>query len=438
MLLTKMNLSKKQSWRASLALLFVTASLTVATSLTAHADPPGGTAGWTRTFNEDFDGMTKNGQSFTTPSGNKWATCFYWGDGSINDGSGNYYSIRDMYTSNGNLVMPVVRNADGTFEGSLANTNPNVSGQSSAGTFSQLYGYFEARVKISMTDGDAPYFGLPPVSNYYLPEIEIFEIPSGWSNMGQGVHFLTKTGDDAANKSAGEWRPGGGFRFQDDYHIFACQWEPGLMVFYVDGVERYRTTKGVPAEASFLNLGHGCGIGANPSWDGNANNGTWPQNTLVDWVRVWRNTGSVPPANVAPIGQTIAIRSLSNGFFVTADLNQSGTVPLIAGRATTANGWERFRVDDAGNGQIALLSLNNNRYVSVDNTRGDKLLRAAWATGIGGWEKFSWESRGGSSFAIKSNVTGKYVSSDLSNGGNLVASWADSVGGWEQFEWQPQ
>ncbi len=143
-------------------------------------------------------------------------------------------------------------------------------------------------------------------------------------------------------------------------------------------------------------------------------------------------------ASTTPIGQTIALRAQTNNKYVSADLSQGDFNPVRAGFATSVAGWERFRVDDAGSGKVALFSLNNSRYVSVDNTRDDKGLRAAWATGIGDWEKFSWETQSGNTIAMRSNVTGKYVSANTSVNGNLMASFATSIGGWEQFEWQPQ
>ncbi|MBC7807618.1 MAG: discoidin domain-containing protein [Akkermansiaceae bacterium] len=388
------NVNKRRQWHVPLALIGVITLLITGVSRTAHAEPPGGTAGWTRTFNEDFNGMTKNGESFTTPSGNKWATCFFWGTGEIFDGSGNFYSGRDMYVSNGNLVMPVVRNPDGSFNGSLANSDPNVSGQTSAGTFSQLYGYWEARVKISMTDGDAPYFGLPPVSHAWPPEIEIFEIPGGWSRLGQRVHFLSMTGTDDANKAPGTWEPGNGFRFQDDYHLFACRWEPGVMIFYVDGVERFRTEKGVPAEPSFLNLGHGCGSDGG-LWNGNNQNGTWPQNTLVDYVRVWRNTGNVP---IPPVPEGEPFQNL--GWVATASVSGGGA----ASNAVDWDPWTRW----ASGGRVTggeWLSLNFGRKLYFNRIVLD-------ATGFAGDH-----ARGVS----------VYVSDDGANWGAPVYSGAGSV-----------
>ncbi|MBC8136949.1 MAG: hypothetical protein H8F28_13785 [Fibrella sp.] len=142
-----------------------------------------------------------------------------------------------------------------------------------------------------------------------------------------------------------------------------------------------------------------------------------------------------PPTGTIPIGLTISIKSLNNNFLWSTDYSL-GTSEVRAGFATGPGTWERFRLDDAGGGQVALFSLQTQRYLTVDNNSATKFLRSDWATQIQGWERFAWESLGGNKFALKSAVTGKYVSCNRDDSGRIVAQWADTAQNWEQFEWQ--
>jgi hypothetical protein len=58
-------------------------------------------------------------------------------------------------------------------------------------------------------------------------------------------------------------------------------------------------------------------------------------------------------------GSVVALKSVANGDYVCGS-------PLTA-NCTTVGQPESYQVVDAGNGNIALLSLANNEYVSADN-----------------------------------------------------------------------
>ena len=301
------------------------------TKVYSQGGPPVGTGNWTQTFNEDFKGITmaSDKRSFTTLDGNTWITTFYWGNGAIGDGSLNYYTGNNVSCDGNNLVMKVSQElAAGThpFAGGLANTDP-----SSGGSFSQKYGYYELRVKISMTNGDAPYAGVPPVNHAWPPETEMFESPYAWGQNGQLVHFLEKT---ATNDGPLIYDFGAGFHLQDAYHIFGYLWEPDYVVFYVDGIERGRSTWTSHSDPSFLNIGHGCGSDGG-SWNGDAYAGTWPQNTYFDYFRVWTKDGSGTKVFVAPSAPT-AISG--DGKIAVSWSGSAGASSFNVKRSTTSGG----------------------------------------------------------------------------------------------------
>ena len=105
-------------------------------------------------------------------------------------------------------------------------------------------------------------------------------------------------------------------------------------------------------------------------------------------------------ANV-PLNQTISLKSSANNQYVTAE--NGGNAPLIANRGG-ASTWEQFVVVDAGNGNVALRALANNKYVSVVN--GTLI---ASKTTIGLAESFQWIDQGNSAFSLKSVSNNLYI-----------------------------
>jgi hypothetical protein len=164
-----------------------------------------------------------------------------------------------------------------------------------------------------------------------------------------------------------------------------------------------------------------------------------PFGTLGDGTTGTGGTVSPPvitPSGSAPIGQRIAMKASANGYFVSADGNNSQV--LEAKFATVANTWEFFDVVDAGGGLVALRSASTGYYVTCHLDNND-LLIANSTTTIQGWEQFAWQDLGGGSFALKSPATGYYVSCDLNDPNDaLRAAFATTVQGWETFQYTVQ
>ncbi|MCK9858654.1 DUF5010 domain-containing protein [Paenibacillus sp. ATY16] len=139
------------------------------------------------------------------------------------------------------------------------------------------------------------------------------------------------------------------------------------------------------------------------------------------------NQSETASASTAVIGETIALKALSNNNYVSAD--NSGSDPLIANRTSTGV-WEQFVVVDAGGGLFALQANANNKYVSVQPTSN---LLVANATSIGANEKFQIIDAGGSNIYIKANSNGKYVDADIAPTLPLIAD-RTNAGPWETFE----
>jgi beta-glucanase (GH16 family) len=119
-------------------------------------------------------------------------------------------------------------------------------------------------------------------------EIDVMEVIGREPRLSHGtIHGLGYAG---ASGPSSTWSPSHG-EVGDDFHVFALDWEPSRLRFFVDG-ELYatRTPADIPAEESWafdhdffllLNLAVGGG------WPGDPDDATpFPAEMRVDWVRV--------------------------------------------------------------------------------------------------------------------------------------------------------
>ena len=165
------------------------------------------------------------------------------------------------------------------------------------------YGRFEVRAKVPNGQGYLPAFWLMANDeNVYgqwprCGEIDCMEV------MGQDTNKLYGTihyGNPHAESQGTYTIKDGEKSFSDDFHTFTCDWEPGKITWYVDGIKYHEesnwhsTTEGqgtltypAPFDQPFyiiLNLAVG------GSWVGNPNEKTNFDNNpfVVDYVRVYQ------------------------------------------------------------------------------------------------------------------------------------------------------
>jgi beta-glucanase (GH16 family) len=162
--------------------------------------------------------------------------------------------------------------------------------------FTQAYGRFEARIRLPFGQGIWPAFWLlgDNIDEVGWPacgEIDIME------NIGREPSLIHGTihgpGYSGGNGIGASFTLPRGKRFADKFHVFAIEWEPDTIRWYVDGkLYETRTPKDLPAGTKWvydhpffiiLNLATGGG------WPGNTDaTTTFPQTMLVDYVRVYR------------------------------------------------------------------------------------------------------------------------------------------------------
>lgn len=184
------------------------------------AGPADTSKNWTLTFSDEFEGNALDTEKWVSENKeNLWSALL----------SSRY--PENLEVKDGYLYMHTKKN------------NPDPSNEWSTAyiwtkTFKQKYGYFEARYKYNaasginnafwlMTDGSTN--GLNPGEH----EIDINEghYPNYSSH---NLHFYSKikeTRDDIGYKVASTEN------YARDFHIFACEWTPEEIIFYVDGKE---------------------------------------------------------------------------------------------------------------------------------------------------------------------------------------------------------
>ena len=246
-----------------------------------------GTGNWVLTWSDEFDGPDGS-----TPDPKKWTV--ETGGGGWGNNELEYYTARrtNSRVEKGNLVIDALQEK---FTGPDGVTREYTSARlKTEKLFTQKYGKFEARIRIPKGPGLWPAFwmlgdDIPTVGWPACGEIDIME------NIGvePGTVHGTIHGPGYSGKNplgAPYVFPSG--NVADDFHVFAVEWEPKEIRFYVDGhLYETCTTADLPAGTRwvfdhpfFLILNVAVGGG----WPGNPDASTkFPQEMLVDYVRVY-------------------------------------------------------------------------------------------------------------------------------------------------------
>jgi beta-glucanase (GH16 family) len=212
------------------------------------------------------------------------------------NGEMEYYTDKpeNAHVENGHLFITAIK--DGT--DSEGKTHRFTSARmTTKNKFSWKYGRFEARIKMPKGRGVWPAFWLMPEDSMY----------GGWASSGE-LDIVEEVGDKPntafgtihyGDKWPGNVHTGDKFilpsgDLADDFHVYAVEWEEGVIRWYIDG-NLYQTqtkwyTKAAPFPAPFdqkffiiLNFAVG------GAWPGPPSEDTpFPQSMDVDYVRVYQ------------------------------------------------------------------------------------------------------------------------------------------------------
>jgi beta-glucanase (GH16 family) len=258
--------------------------------------PPAGPAGgWQLAWSDEF-----NGPADSAPDPAKW--------GYDTGGNGWGNSELEYYTNSianaaldgqGHLVITASdAGASGLtcWYGPCRYTSARLN---TLGRFAQAYGRISARIQLPRGQGLWPSF--------WAIGADFGSV--GWPQCGM-IDILSNLGSTPATVSSALVGPGysawssdslSSGTFADSYHIFTADWYPDHISFFVDGhlyATRYRSQAGAGwvfdhPFSLVLNLAVG---GSQPGSPGAGT--TFPQQMLVDWVRVY----TAGPTTAAPTG----------------------------------------------------------------------------------------------------------------------------------------
>ncbi len=241
---------------------------------------------WQIIFEDQFPGASLDKSN--------WVTCHWWNwDGKgctiLTNSELEWYLPQNVHVKGGSLILTAKKEKTPGINGRVFDYS---SGMISSGRMGGLgvptkfafqYGYVEMRAQIPAGKGFWPAFWLLPVTNKPLPEIDIMEILGDKPNT---VYTNFQYGSSPENRKTigSNWRSPKTF---EGWHIFAVNWQKDAIIWYVDGVERFRMEQAelVPHEAMHLiaNLAVG------GDWAGAPDESTtFPGAFVIDYIKVWQ------------------------------------------------------------------------------------------------------------------------------------------------------
>jgi beta-glucanase (GH16 family) len=272
-----------------LAVLICAISLFAGCCIACDPIKPHALPGWILVWSDEF-----SGPDGSSPDSNKW-TYDLGGKGWGNNELESYTDRKEnAHLEKGNLAITAQKESfTGTDGVKRDYTSARLKTQ---GLFAQTYGRFEARIKIPEGQGMWPAFwmlgqDIPSAGWPKCGEIDIMENigkePATIHGSLHGPSSTANTSDLTAIFSLPTHE-----NYADDFHLYAVEWEPDVVRFYVDS-NLYATfhSSDWPAGGKWvfdhpffiiLNLAVG------GDWPGSPDASTkFPQSMLVDYVRVY-------------------------------------------------------------------------------------------------------------------------------------------------------
>jgi beta-glucanase (GH16 family) len=276
----------------SFAFIRLLLMLTIPLILFGPVNPLAFAQTWTLIWSDEF-----NGPSGSAVDSTKWV--FDIGGSGWGNNELEYYTNSTRNASmdgNGNLVITAIKETlprkNRCWYGQCQYSSARIKTKMK---FEQSYGRFEARIQVPYGQGLWPAFwmlgnNIDAVSWPNCGEIDIME------NIGREPSTVHGTihgpGYSGANGIGAAYvLPSGAF--SDGFHVFAVEWEPNAIRWYVDGnLYQSRTPADLPGGAVWI-FDHPffmlLNVAVGGFWPGSPDaTTTFPQRMYVDYVRVYQ------------------------------------------------------------------------------------------------------------------------------------------------------
>ena len=300
------------------------------------------------------------------------------------------------------------------------------------GKWSWTYGRMEARIKIPRGQGIWPAFwmlgaNIDSVGWPACGEIDIMENIGKASDQGTThgtIHGAHTGGGGSYNGGAGvggTYTLPGGAVLGDDFHIYAVEWTTNQIKWYLDNVQYFTATPAtLPADGIWpfslpqfflLNVA----VGGN--WPGNPDGTTvFPQQMLVDYVRVYNFVAAVPDA---PTGVSASPGSAK------VSLNWNGS-------SSGATGYSVKRATVSGGPYTTVANLTTNNFTDTGVVNCSTYYYIVVATNSLGSSSNSLEQTaalGAFALAVNSggSAAGQFAADAYVSGGTIGATVATAI-----------
>ncbi|HBG64879.1 MAG TPA: glucan endo-1,3-beta-D-glucosidase [Treponema sp.] len=276
-------------------------------------------------WQDDFDGRKLNKDDWNYE---------YHEPGWVNSELQEYVdSAENIYVKDGTLVIQALKHEQ---NGAASYTSGRIN---TRGKHDFTYGRFEARLKVPRGQGFLPAFWMMPTEeNLYgqwpkCGEIDIMEVLGNRTDTQYGtIHFGEPHAEHQGSYSKF------GTDLSKEFHIYACEWDPGEIRFYIDNMLFYKTSDWFTKKKGFGEVAYPApfdqpfylilNVAVGGNWPGNPTAETgFAENArmVVDYVRVYQKPSyneavSKPEAPFVQLREPDATGNfVANGDFAVAE-----------------------------------------------------------------------------------------------------------------------
>ena len=230
--------------------------------------PAAAMPGWHLVFDDEFSETSLDTNKWRiedTTSGGYQNCCLNYGV--------QYFTPEALSLTDGSLRITTKRE-------SMGNYNYTSGAITTENKFSFLYGRVDIRAKLPKGQGLWPAFWLLPNNSVGIAPFEI-DMMELLGNDPRNIYMTNNWGTRSTTKRFI------GSDFSRQYHIFSIVWNAHSITWYIDNIQRFKTSQGVSNRGMYLIINSSIG----GRWAGNPNAFTvLPQYMDIDYVRIYQQS----------------------------------------------------------------------------------------------------------------------------------------------------